>query len=366
MIYKLLALGVFLSCCSQTISNSKSNMESTGKFIMMPDNQEASFKLDLEKKQITINQNNKSIIILLEQAINYEDRYAAPKEKQLIKEKSKILHISKNVFNNDNNIEVLIQLAYELPTNNPKEFVLDLLISENGDIKLLGTTNWAGTSMGSHPVFAIIDDKAYYGIYDDRYHGLIDEPVGGSLYDSQRLNAIPYIMKSGFTNGTISYRKTSWKYSQEKGILIDEAIQTNQDFITKLIGDKEDSLLINHAIQNFDINYNPTEVDTVQVKTVATYNNSDYNQRGIRSLMSELGRFHSIKIVSVLMDYLEDDRGVDLPADDYGQTTISGLAESALSEIFQNNSELLINYKAHYVSPDLLTKWWEKNKHLYD
>ena len=369
MINKLFLLITFLTCALlqfEKVGKPKNDfMNDTGNFIMMPDKQQSSFKLDLERQQLIIDQNNTSIIILLEQAINYEDTYAAPKGKQLIKQKSKVLHISKNVFNNDPAVEVLIQLAYKLQTDQPEEFVLDLVVSENGSVTLLGSTYWRGTGMESHPVFAIIDGKAYYGIYDDRYHGLIDEPVGKFLKAHQQLNGPPYTMDSGFTNGTISYVKSSWEYSKKEGIPIKDAIQSKQNFLKRLIGNKEDSLIVNHSIQYYGRDYKPSDRVEVKVKVVATFNDEDYNPRGIRSLISDLGKCSEIQIIPLLMYYLEDDRSLDLPGDDYGETTISRLAENALSKILRKHPDLFINYRERFVSYNLLTTWWSQNKQFY-
>lgn len=330
-----------------------------GAFIMMPEYEEASFNLDFTKNEIEIQQGSKKTMIPLQQIVDYEYYYSAPKGRVLEKNKTKVIHISKNVFNDNDAIEVLIQASF-LGSEKEKyaPFVIDFLLNENGEVQLFGST-YQGTGQGSNPVFAIIDGKAYYGIYDNRY-------LGDFLYPHQRLNAIPHITNSNFTNGVIVYKHNSWEYAKQQNIPIEETIKSKQDFINNLIGNKDNSLIINHSIQYYDIDYNPTNIEKVKVKMVATYNDSYYNLNGIRNLMRDLGKCNSIKIVPILMDYLNDDRSLDLPADDYGNTTVSRLAEASLFNILTNNPKLLINYDKTYITNEFLTTWWANNKHLYE
>lgn len=331
----------------------------TGKFIMMPENEMASFKINLKKNSIDIIQDKNKKSISLLPIYDYEDYYSAPKGRKLIKSKLKVIHISKNVFNNDGAIEILIQAGFAGSSKEGYDpFVIDFLLNENGEAKLIGST-YQATEQGSHPVFSIIDGKAYYGIYDDRN-------LGNSLYPYQKLNAPPFITDNQFTNGEVILRKKSWEYSRQKGITVERAIDERKENINRLIGDKKQSNIINHSIQHYDMDYNPTDIQKIKVEMVATYNSPNYNERGIRSLMSDWGESESNKTVPVLMFYLEDERSIDLPADDYGNTTISALAERALSNVFSINPEFLINYSEKYVNKDLLNEWWKTNKHLYN
>lgn len=326
---------------------------------MMPEYEVASFNLDFEKNEIGIQQGSKKTTISLQQIINYEDYYAAPKGRILEESKIKVIHISKNVFNDNDGIEVLIQAAFiGSEIEGYKPFVIDFLLNKKGEVQLLGST-YAKTGQGSDPVFAVIDGKAYYGIYDNRY-------LGNFLSPHQKLNAIPHIKNSEFTNGFIVYKHNSWEYARQQNVSIDETIKSKQEFITKLIGKKDESLIVNHSIQYYDIDYNPTHIGKVEVKMVATYNDLYYNQNGIRNLIENLGKCNSFKIVPVLMNYLNDDRSLDLPGDDYGNTTVSQIAKNALSNILRNTPELLVNYNKTYIDIKLLTKWWTNNKHLYD
>ncbi|MGC1203356.1 MAG: hypothetical protein WA839_00555 [Flavobacteriaceae bacterium] len=334
-------------------------MKNTGEFLMMPEKQIATFNLNVKKKEIKIQQNQKETTISLKQIIDYENYYSAPKGRVIIGDKTKVIHISKNVFNNDNAVEVLIQAAF-LGSKKEKydPFVIDFLLNQNGEVQLLGST-YQGTGQGSNPVFAIIDGKAYYGIYDDRY-------LEGFLYSHQKLNEIPYITDSEFTNGAIVFKKNSWTYCNEQNIPIEEAIRDKQNFIDKLIGNKEDSLVIDHTIQYYDMDYKPTNTSKLKIKVVATYYDPYYNLNGIRNLMQDLSKSHSIKIIPVLMNYVSDDRSLDLPGDDYGNTTVSALAENELSNILIEKPEFLINYNKRYLDLNLLKKWWINNKHLYN
>ena len=330
----------------------------SGVFIMMPENKEASFSLDFKQYNVTIQQGKKETIIPLQQLYKYEDRYSAPKGRELIENKTRVIHISKNVFDNDDEIEVLIQATFNPPKkDNSEVFVIDFLLNQDGSVQLLGST-YIGTGQGSDPVFAIIDDKAYYGVYDDRNLGNFLEPY-------QKLNAVPLVTNTKFTNGIVVYKKRNWEYAKEKEIPVEETIKSKQDFITKLIGNKEKSVTVTHAITYYDIDYNPTDTKKVKVNMVATYNNYHYNTRGIRSLMRDLGKCNSIKIIPVLMEYLEDNRSIDLPGDDYGNTTISLLAEKALSDIYVVNPNFFINYTDGFIYKDGLEKWWKKNQLNY-
>lgn len=359
---KLLLLGLLFtfSNCNNNNKMLENNIQKNyGAFIMMPENEDASFNLNFTKNEIEIQQASQKTTIPLQQIVDYEDYYTAPKGRILDKNKTRVIHISKNVFNNNDGIEVLIQVAFMgSKTENYGPFVIDFLLNEKGEVQLFGST-YKGTGQGSNPVFAIIDGQAYYGIYDHRY-------LGDFLYPHQKLNAIPHITNSKFTNGVIVYKHHSWDYAKQQNISIEETIKSKQDFINQLIGNKDESLIVNHSIQYYDIDYHPTHLEKVKVKMVATYNDTYYNPRGIRNLIEDLGQCNSIKIVPILMDYLNDDRSLDLPADDYGNTTVGRIAEAALSNIFRNKPELLINYNKTYITLELLKKWWKSNKHLYE
>lgn len=359
---KLLLLSLlftFSNCKPNTTKMPDATQENFGEFIMMPENEAATFNLNFTKNEIEIQQANKKITIPLQQIVDYEDYYAAPKDRELVGSKTRVIHISKNVFNDNKAIEVLIQAAF-LGSKKEKyeSFVIDFLLNENGEVQLFGST-YHGTGQGSHPVFAIIDGKTYYGIYENRY-------LGDFLQPYQKLKAIPHISDTKFTNGHIVYEHNSWEYVKQKNIPIEETIKSKQDFITKLIGNKDESLIINHTIQYYDMDSNPANIEKVKVKMVATYNDEYYNLNGIRNLMADFGECDSIKVIPVLMDYLKDDRSIDLPADDYGNTTVGHLAERVLSHILSHKPELLINYNETYSNLELVTKWWAINKHLYE
>jgi len=355
-----LLLFTFFTCTSSNSGTkilAEDPMLQEGTFIMMPDNEEASFHLDFESNTIVIVQNNKETTISLQPLFDYEEYYSAPKNRQILKDKTGIIHISKNVFNTDDAIEVLLQVAYNPPANDTsKPFVIDFLLSENGTAQLFGST-YDKTGQGSHPVFAIIDNQAYYGVYDDRR-------LGNFLYPHQKLYASPHFLEDEFSNGNLVYKKNSWEYSKAKGISVEETINNKKHFITRLIGTKEKALYVDHTIHYyFD---NNTSSENVTVKMVETYNDVYYNPIGIRNLIEDLGECNSIKIIPVLMDYFSDDRNIDLPADDYGSTTIGILAEKALSKVFQNNPSYFINYNENYISNKLLEKWWSHNKKMYN
>lgn len=351
-------LMVFSNNC---IDNTEKNdaMVDTGKFIMMPENEMASFIMDFNKKEIEIRQGLKKTIISLQPITDYEDYYAAPKGRKPLKNETKIIHISKNVFNKDDGIEILVQVGF---SGSKKEgyapFVVDFLLHENGPAKLFGST-YEGTGQGSNPVFALIDDKAYYGIYDDRRSG-------DFLYPHQKLNAAPHIMDTGFTNGYIVFKKINWEYAKQQGIPIDRAIKERKNFITKIIGDKKETNIVNHTIQYYNSDYSLANTSNIKIEMVATYGEPYYNLQGVKSLMNDLAQCKSIEIIKLLMFYLSDGRSIDLPGDDYGNTTISYLAENQISAIFFSNPEFLINYGEKYITKELLEQWWENNKLLYD
>ena len=359
MNYALLtSLFFFLNCNSSEELNNEA-MAHTGKFIMTPEHKEASFNIDFKENSISIQQGANKTNISLQQLYEYEDYYAAPKGRKLIENKTGVIHISKNVFNADDAIEVLIQAAFNPPKDdNSKPFIIDFLLKEDGTVSLLGST-YIKTGQGSDPVFAIVDDKAYYGVYDDRN-------LGNFLKDYQKLNTAPNVTNTRFTNGTMVYRKSNWDYSKQKGLSIEETIEAKKDFIDKLIGPKEEVLTVDHSITFYDMDYKPSTTEKIKVKMVGTYGDRHFNSRGIRSLMEDLGKCNSKKIVPVLMEYLEDNRNIDLPGDDYGSTSISILAQTALADIFIDKPEHFIDYTDEYISKDGLAKWWKRSKQHYN
>ena len=218
MMYKLIILSTvfaFFNCKSNVMIKSKDGIiKNTGEFIMTPKNTRASFSLDFQKNSIEIQEASKKTIISLQQMYEYQDRYTAPKGRKLIKEKTHVIHISKNVFNNNDSIEILIQAAFAGSRKEKYEpFVIDFLLNESGKVTLYGST-YQGTRQRSDPVFAIVDEKAYYGIYDDY------KLIRNSLKPHQKLNGVPHIMESGFRNGVIVFKKMSWEYAQQKGCLL--------------------------------------------------------------------------------------------------------------------------------------------------
>ena len=210
------------------------------------------------------------------------------------------------------------------------------------------------------PVFAIVDDQAYYGIYDDR------KILGDFLRPHQRLHGIPRIMESGFTNGVVVFEKISWEYAQQKRLSMKETIGLKKRFITQLIGDEEDFVNMQHSIVYHSRNHEPPVYrDSMEMDMVATYHDDTYNYQGIRNLMEDLGKGDSIQVIPLLMEYLEDDRSIDTPADDHGNTTIGSLAEAALKKIHGRKPELFINYTKPYLHRKSVQAWWEGNKSTY-
>lgn len=336
------------------------NSHHAGEFIMMPEQEPSTFAVDFSNQHIVITQNGKTEQVSLMPLVEFENYYSAPAEKVLIPDQTSVIHISRNVFDNDDAIEVLIQAAYAMPDGyNP--FVIDFILNQHGEAQLVGSTS-RGTGQGSHPVFAIIDDKGYYGIYDDR------RIAGNFLYPYQRLNAPPRISAAAFTNGYIVYQKTTCAYAQQQNLPIDQILQDKQQFVNRLIGPKNQALLINHTIalgraQFIDKNASASINTTTRV--VATYNDAHYNLAGIRSLMADFATCDTKAVVPILMSYLDDERSLDLPGDDYGSTTVSRLAMRMLDRLHDRKPDLLVNYSATIITKEQLFDWWQENRQHY-